>query len=429
MPKQHKEKLPESRLTLKKKKNDDAGCQNIELFFRRNEHAKRLKALKAIVNVQSKAPIAPIAITYRHDREGRGALYDHRSIQAAAKIPTGLLNRGEYSAHLKTQIERFQYQMKFGDQLEGTVHKYPPLLSEYSVNYGLVVLPGVSVTEFNSADYLERKQYEFAYIQKARLIGQPVLGICGGCWVIYQQYGGQIVSVADHSYRAGMPRLSDATGKIGNNKQIHRIAIKEDENLLRAALGLKPKESAFPPVNSVHSFAPDLKIIPDGLTITAISVQDDELAPISAKTTNQEKEKIKPEANTIEAFESTHGAPVLGVQWHPEAYSGRGEDIPYSENQSSLIKYMALAGQAFLWKRKLLEEFNANFPKIIRTLHQTNLLSFNHTVIRQKQKDHFRFDLFKLKRTEDVRHIDEAKWEIMVKEIYCEEKRQFKSKK
>lgn len=418
MPKQHREKMLVTSQNLKRKIDETAGTRSIEFYFHSKEHIKRLKALKAILNQQTQAPEAAIAIPYRNDSEGRGALYDHRGIQAAAKKPTGILNKGIYHSNLKSQIERFQYQMKFGEQLDSTFHKYPPLLSEIETNYGLLLLPGVSMKDFESPHYEERKKYEMNLIKNARMVGQPILSICGGCWVLYQQYGGQITEVTDHAYRAGMPRLSDVTGKIGNNKQIHRIAIKEGENLLRAAFGLRKNDDNCLPVNSVHSYAPDPSNIPSGLEITAISVQDDELSPVSAKANNLEKEKMKPQSNTIEAFESTHGAPVLGVQWHPEAYTGKNEGEVFAENQMNLIRFMALAGQAFLNKQKLLAEFKKDFFSIKSSLRHTHLFAFNHTVVRQQQKGYFQFNHFRLKQTTELRHPDEVKWEIECKENY-----------
>lgn len=408
--------------SLKRKFHGFADTPTIKKFFKPVVDKKRRVTLNTISNEQAKAPHATIAIPYRDDGEGRGALYDHRAIQAATQKPTALLNQGEYSRHLKDEIERFQYVLKFGEQLEATTHKYPPLLAEISNDYGLLLLPGVSAKEFNSPEYTQRKNHEMALISHARLIGRPILAICGGSWVLYQQYGGNIKEVTDHAYRAGMPRLSPTTGKVGNNKQIHRIKIKDGANLLRSALQLQPFEQVMPPVNSVHSYAPDAAETPNHLIITASSIQDNEIAPISAKISNTEKEKMKPEENSIEAFEAAHGAPVLGVQWHPEAYSSRHQDEPYANKHEHLINYLALAGQTFLNKQRLVSELKTGFNSIKAGLHRTDLLSHKHSVIRRTVNNNIFFQHYKLKLTHDVRHMDEIKLEIRIKENYCGEK-------
>lgn len=296
------------------------------------------------------------------------------------------------------------------------------MVSEFENKFGLLLLPGVSVKEFTSESYKARMAFEVALIAKARNKGQPILAICGGCWVLYQQYGGTIVEVVDHSYRAGMPRLSPTTGKIGNNKQIHRIEIQSEAFILRSALKLQNGREPLLPVNSVHSYAPDNEKVPAGLEIAALSVQDDDMAPVSAKSNNAEKEKIKPEANTVEAFESCFGAPVLGVQWHPEAYTGKIIPGEFYENQQHLINYMAQAGQAYQTKQFMLNDFKANYCTTKNQLNKLEAYGFNHGVIKVQRDSLVRFSHFKLKNTGQLRHVDEVKWEIKAKEDYCDEK-------
>lgn len=53
----------------------------------------------------------------------------------------------------------------------------------------------------------------------------------------------------------------------------------------------------------------------------------------------------------MESFESLLGAPIIGVQWHPEGY-----DSNKDSSHSNLLRYMALAGQAYAGKRTIIQQ-------------------------------------------------------------------------
>ena len=52
-------------------------------------------------------------------------------------------------------------------------------------------------------------------------------------------------------------------------------------------------------------------------------------------------------------FESNMGAPILGIQWHPEGYNGDGAPV-----HKNLLNYMRLAGDAYAAKRNMLKELS-----------------------------------------------------------------------
>lgn len=96
------------------------------------------------------------------------------------------------------------------------------------------------------------------------------------------------------------------------------------------------------PVNSVHSVAPVAApndSILKQFEVAAVSVPD----PQNLRK-NREGNVYAPQSDTIEAFESKFGAPVVGVQWHPEAYFWKEKE---SRCHRSLLLFMAKAGDAW----------------------------------------------------------------------------------
>lgn len=242
-----------------------------------------------------------------------------------------------------------------------------------------------------------------------------MMGICGGSWVIWEAFGGEITKVTDHSFRSDMPRLLES-GKVGNNKQIHRIALQPKARLLEAALAFDESNPVFFPVNSVHSYAVDAATLPEDLQISAVAKQDDSLAPISAHS--EAKEKMKPTENSVEAFESVYGAPILGVQWHPEAYTNSLEEISYSQNQQHLLNYMIQAGQTFKNRQLVNKELLENKDTVKNRLNKVALIGNNNGVCRRKTCNSIYFSLFKLQKTNALRHRKEALREIQMMEDY-----------
>ena len=88
-------------------------------------------------------------------------------------------------------------------------------------------------------------------------------------------------------------------------------------------------------------------IIPPNMKIAAKSSQYD-AAPANRS----------PEDNVIEAVETCHGAPMLLIQWHPEAFNIDDIDGKYHRN---ILTYMAKAGDAYYWKQKVLLELKRQF--------------------------------------------------------------------
>lgn len=99
----------------------------------------------------------------------------------------------------------------------------------------------------------------------------------------------------------------------------------------------------YPVANSVHSKAMSPKIVPPNMKVVAWSIKRADKAPSNRS----------PEENVIEAAETCHGAPMLLIQWHPEAFNSDDTDGKYHR---SILTYMAKAGDTFYRKQEMLLE-------------------------------------------------------------------------
>lgn len=404
-----------------KKPAPDINCHSLLEYYKSESLPKRRKIVSDVIDdAQDLVKNAHIVVPYRRDGSGKGVYYDHKTIQDTTEMPTAILAQPEQSLGLfKSYVRNVTRKLRYAveNDKSGAIDAIPPDAKNIN-DLGLLFIPGVSQQEYGTPEYQLRAAFEDDLIYQARLRGQPILAVCGGFWRLWEQFGGKVVSVSEHNYRGGMPRIIDTTGKVGYNVTIHRIQITTPAFLLRAAMRTKLDDNIHFPVNSVHSYAPDASTCPNGLIISALSLQDDHIAPISAHT----KERMKPQSDSVEAAESQYGAPVIGVQWHPEAFSSMNGEEMYPDHQKHILYYMAQAGRTYLARTKLNAEFNAKYAETLRQLNKLNLYGFNNHVITRKFKSGIGFRLFKLNESEELRHRDEAYREISIKENYLYEK-------
>lgn len=437
--------------TLKKRKRSspaDPTQTSIYAYFSQEKSEKRRKALSSITNQlreANKSP-APTVISYRDDNWGGGAYYDHYTMQLITNNPTLIAPTKEDESverslthlifHLQNHVT---HNLMFGQLDEKSKRTVPEIIEQFDTNHGLLVFPGIARSSYEkrTEEYNQRITAQSKLFKRALLIGQPILGICGGSWYLWEYFGGVTKEAKGHSCRAGMPRIKDTTGKIGHNIQVHRIIIQENALLLKAALHLTSEQSEYLPVNSVHWRAPDLKQIPIFYQVSALPKRDDNLAPKKSKGTI-----MQPDEDCIEGFEAKFGAPILGVLWHPEAYTNNTDGRFYPTNQQYLLKYMVQAGQAFKNRRVFIKQFSEickdekSFTQFKdKRLKKTGLIANNFLVVKETQhekkskleqeltiKSLMRFKIFTLNKLDQYRHIEEAKNEIKIKQSYLAEK-------
>lgn len=404
-----------------RKRNFDSATPpkaKLEYYFttaeQREEHRnKRFKQLRESRNTEVEQA-GRILIAHRTDGRNRanGALFDHRVLQEITQTKTVVTwdktDKKKSVNWLQDYITSLPYQLKFGVELADTTS---------GIMHSLFI-PGVSSDNYNHPTaYYQRVKYEFSLLKQAFQKGMPVLAVCGGAWELWrfchliseeltqkfrlipdekkrakeeainaktqvrffsdpneysQAYDTAVESaeeeilqnrtrflrtVSEHGYRR-MPGLSATDGGVTHNIQMHRIRLQREALFLMAAMQIKNINDR-PAVNSVHWQACDERLIPNSIHVSAHAEQDHELAPYRNK---EEGNKWLPEQNSIEAFELKYGAPMLGIQWHPEAYfeKNEGKKTPAEqvncEQQRRILQYINRAGHTYQMKLKLVCE-------------------------------------------------------------------------
>lgn len=290
-----------------------------------------------------------VAISYRDDANGKGAFFDHFTLRRL----TGWITEITHSQDIDTIDFATHINYRNGYKMYGLPMNLdlPASATDDAENAAFLFIPGFTkdADQSQTLKHQIRIAYEKELIRKAMIRGQPVLAVCAGSWTLWQAYGGKTIAVTDHNYGGAMPRLSKPNPEVCNNKMIHRVNV-SSHSFLSGAMGFKGAITERPKVNSVHWNAPDnsLPNTPIPLEVTATSVKDDQIAPNSRK--GDGTHQMQPD-DSVEAFETRFGVPMLGIQWHPEAFNP-GENF----RQESIFKFMKEAGQTYLNRKKLNEE-------------------------------------------------------------------------
>lgn len=293
-----------------------------------------------------------IAVSYRDEGHGKGAFYDHLTLRNITGWQTKLVtSKALPTIKFGSYINLRQAEKRYGLPLNPTL---PDECCNYAEEAAFIFLPGYTrASDKNQPEsHIERIKFEQELIRKAKYRGQPVLAVCAGSWTLWQAYGGEIKAVKDHNYGGAMPRLSKSSAKICNNKMIHDVKTKVG-SFIHHAMFAKSKHNQTA-VNSVHWQAVDAKSISktDNLCISAQSKKNVAIAPNS-----RQKKKMQPE-HCVEAFETIHGVPMLGVQWHPEAFNPKDKN---ASPHHGIFEALKIAGKTYNNRRKLNREFKKNW--------------------------------------------------------------------
>ena len=359
---------------------------------------------------------APIVITYRghnSDKDAQGMLFDHMRIQKICKVGTFTLFPEDEKIsevaqrHFMRALKNHTLQLPHCTEKDE--HIFRPSFGTTCDHLGLIIIPG---RVYALEDEPVRLEHEYKLIRSALNRGQPMLGICAGSWRIWEQLiiwtkfpdllnetpsklldahkkFSSLVDVTDHAYGGGMMRLGENT--VTHNVEMHGVLIKGD-SLLEMILKTKLEPIS---VNSVHGKAVNSKTtkFPENIQVSAWAkknssirilsrtqlVPQSERAELESKikklerqipskyaAANRKLEQLKkrvatpqtfmdPQEDTVEAFESILGVPIMGIQWHPEGYS--------SGSQGEIPKYGALAGTAFTQKTQMHKQLKESFSK------------------------------------------------------------------
>jgi gamma-glutamyl-gamma-aminobutyrate hydrolase PuuD len=167
------------------------------------------------------------------------------------------------------------------------VELYPGDVMPYDVD-GLLLAGGGDIDparygEANAGSHhieTDRDDLEFAAYERAKELGVPVLGICRGFQLLNVAHGGKLVQ--DMPGHEGPP---DGENWVNAHEDVRPVA--------GSRLGTATQGQPLT-VNSRHHQAVTTQLLGAGLTPTAAV------------------------GEYVEAFESTDGRWLVGVQWHPE---------------------------------------------------------------------------------------------------------------
>lgn len=304
----------------------------------------------------------PVVISYRgdNDKAAKGCFFDHYVFQGITGRHTRILypknhDRTTVRSKLCSYVRGMTTNLSFGVKIEEG--KFIPAGTAYLKfkNLGLLVIPGRIKGENDTV----RGPHERKIIREALRRGQPILALCAGSWRLWESLQDRtfnpanpvndvLVDAQGHSYSRMMSL--GVHGNIVNNKEIHAIRVKPATLLASAMFGKnRPDQYKRFRVNSVHWKAVGEAYTPEQTIISARSKKSPNLNP------RNRQGDMDPQ-DLPEAFEGEHGAPILGVQWHAEAYYKNTTTLAGTSNQKRLINYMVQAGEAYAAKRRMLDE-------------------------------------------------------------------------
>lgn len=206
-------------------------------------------------------------------------------------------------------------------------------------------------------EHTSRAKYELKLIGFARDRGIPVLAICAGSWRLLESYGGKVRTLAIEPRKLHKAENPRDTWTVNHGVHVHGGSM-----TAQSRNGHCRDLSA---INTTHWAVACTRYYNSKLEAVNLKVADpDQLLEIAAMADD-------PIQATVEAFESRQGAPVVGIQWHPETYlpgmPGAGTGSPEGRKHAAeLFRFMAYA--AWTSKRR---------PGQVAMLSQAENLAFD----------------------------------------------------
>jgi gamma-glutamyl-gamma-aminobutyrate hydrolase PuuD len=316
---------------------------------------------------KDQSPTGPIVIAYRghqSDKDGMGMVYDHLRFQSV----TDHWTRPYAPQNVRAAVEQFFSQAVKNHGVTFPIKLTPkraynkPNVTAVCNEAGLLVIPGrVRAIE----DEPVRLAFETKIIREALNRGQPILAICAGAWRLFDELKdwidtpkaevalnkwrntASLIEVKDHVY-SQMIGLKKKDVQATYNVAIHGVKFVQGTHVQKM-VSRKGYHQKSQSVNSVHWKAINPRSLPMNVEISAHSEIDDKI-----RLKNRHGEWMEPTEGSVEAFEMMFGAPVVGIQWHPEAYEE-------SNPSGRLLKAMAKAGDAYYAKTLMLKEFKEHY--------------------------------------------------------------------
>tara|TARA_R110002110_G_scaffold415856_3_gene658488 strand:+ start:68262 stop:69293 length:1032 start_codon:yes stop_codon:yes gene_type:complete len=306
---------------------------------------------------------APVVISYRLEGKhlGKAAFYDAYTLANHTGFPVSFVHSEDDSIKDKYLLDYIKTQtinIPHVTMNPASGRPEPATLDSYKKG-GLLVIPGMTRESYEKTPPVHniRMKFEKSIIDDALRRGRPILAICAGSWTLWEALGGTLVSVDGHNYGGGMPRIN-AKGTMTYNVHIHDVRVKKN-SLLHTAMALgNSQQERLLPANSIHWMAPNSESLPSNFEVSATARKS---PSVLLKT--RQKTVMTPDDNTVEAFSSLHGVPILGFVWHPEAFDFKKNSGAELSNSKALL-FMAQAGSAYKAKQDMLNDYKAVAAKV-----------------------------------------------------------------
>lgn len=160
---------------------------------------------------------------------------------------------------------------------------------------GLFIPGGQDTPEHGSREQTTREDYEQALIRNARNRGLPTLGVCGGSRCLARGFGGREAELSEEDKLVHNQR--------GTVRMPHGLRLTPHTILGGAS---PTPDGTVDRINSTHQ-----KIVDFSRVHELEATGEPEIRPSATD-----------EHGSPEGFETTHGAPIVGVTSHPEAIHG-----------------------------------------------------------------------------------------------------------
>jgi len=352
------------------RKYDNPTRGRVGFSISRSASGRKAKSLLVSRKLTAANPIKrqPITITHREDAFGSGAFWDHYTTRST----TGRTTEVSHDPAVRPTLEApgARKQGKYKGDLPGGLPQ-----SSRGTGKGLLMITGgnygLDSEKPRNAEHVpkeggararhgQRVAHEAGLLRQAQLTGRPVLGICGGSWRVLESYGGSTVGVKPKTHQTKkMPYLTTkgVVAKVASQHGLSMARRSMLSSVFKDDAGQTPDR-----VNSAH-WAVAEESSPGLLKGTpTIGTKKQPLLLVSARGSTPGGAPYinsgDKHAHSVEAFETRHGAPAMGIQWHPEAYGG---DFPQSHIQANkrLLNWMAQAGDAYEARRDMTAQFKA----------------------------------------------------------------------
>lgn len=257
------------------------------------------------------------------------------------------------------------------------------LVNEHLENVDGLYIPGgqdnLDRERNGNVEKESREEYEQALIKRARNLGMPMLGVCGGSRSLARGFGGQEQSLNEHQISIHNQK---GTSAIAHSLHFSNVPQSRDTfapdqffGLLGGAAQHKGRvKTIVDKINAMNSTHQKIVAFDNhGEMVIRDDVGTDRLI-IKGKVVEVKRKLIEgqPEVmfttwdgtgknKTPEGFETRYGAPVMGITSHPEAISGTNtartafkdhrDAIGWSDN---IFKDFAQSMTTYAHKKKLL---------------------------------------------------------------------------